>query len=58
MAFKMKGYSAFDKEYELPKGFYESYKNAAQKNTDGKSLDMGATKVASTKSGKFTPVYT
>jgi len=58
MAFKMKGYSAFDKNDELPKGFYDSYKNAAQENIDGKTLDMGATKAASTKSGKFTPIYT
>ena len=57
MAFKMKGYSAFDKNEELPKGFYDSYKSAAQKNVEGKKLNMQQTKTASTKSGKFTPIY-
>ena len=58
MAFKMKGYSAFDKNDELPKGFYDSYESTNKKNVDGKTLNMGATKTASTKSGTFTPIYT
>ena len=57
MAYKMKGYSAFDKNDELPKGFYDSYKSAAQKNVEGKTLNMQQTKTASTKSGKFIPIY-
>jgi len=67
MAYKMKGNpmqrnfgigGPMRKNDELPKGFYDSYKTAAQENADGKTINMGATKTASTKSGKFTPIYT
>ena len=61
MAFKMTGFSGFkeneDKNDGLPKGFYDSYKTAEQKNVDGKTINMQQTKAASIKSGKFTPVY-
>ena len=61
MAFKMTGFSGFkeneDKNDELPKGFYDSYKAAEQKNVDGKTINMQQTKAASIKSGTFTPVY-
>jgi len=66
MAFKMKGApmqrnfgiaGPMKENDELPKGFYESYKNTPQKDEAGRTLNMQQTKAASTKSGKFTAVY-
>jgi|TARA_R100000664_G_C2625280_1_gene57393 hypothetical protein len=59
MAFKRAGFSGFkENDNELPQGFYESYKKAPQTNKGGQTLDMGGTKQASIKAGKFTPIYT
>ena len=63
MAFKMTGYSAYDKKdtaFEkngLPKGFYNAYGSADKANASGASLNEQATKTASAKAGKFVPVY-
>ena len=62
MAYTQKGYDAGEgtgtSKSGLPSGFYKSFENAAPTNKDGKKLNMGQTKAASTKSGTFTPVYT
>jgi len=63
MAFKMNGYSAYDKRDTtfkkdgLPEGFYDAYSNADKTNVSGASLNEQATKVASVKAGKFVAVY-
>ncbi len=63
MAFKMNGYSAYDKRDTtfkkdgLPEGFYSAYGSADKTNASGASLNEQATKAASVKAGKFVAVY-
>ena len=51
------GKNPMRKNKELPEGFEKALKNADKTNADGLSLNMQQTKIASIKSGTFTPVY-